>query len=84
MTCILWLGDFNTHHPIWDENRNSHLFMHANLNKAQVVIDAMANYNLQMLLPKDIPTLCAMASQNFTHLDNVLASSSLQELITEC
>jgi len=56
------MGDFNTHHPMWDENRNLHLFTRTNLNKAQVVIDAMANYDLQMLLPKDIPTLCTMAS----------------------
>ena len=43
----------------------------------------MANYNLQMLLPKDIPTLHAMASQNYTCPDNILASSTIQELITE-
>jgi len=24
---IVWMGDFNTHHPMWDKERNSHLFM---------------------------------------------------------
>ena len=82
-THVVWLGDFNTHHPMWDKDRNLHLFTQANLDKAQLVIDAMANYDLQMLLPKDIPTLCTMASWNYTCLDNVPESSSLHELVIE-
>jgi endonuclease/exonuclease/phosphatase family metal-dependent hydrolase len=27
---IIWLGDFNRHHPMWDELQNSHLFTRAN------------------------------------------------------
>ena len=26
---MIWLGDFNRHHPLWDEERNSHLFTNA-------------------------------------------------------
>ena len=44
----------------------------------------MANHDLQMLLPKNIPTLCGMTTQKFTCLDNVLVSSSLQAHILEC
>ena len=40
---MIWLGDFNRQHPMWDEDRNSHLFMQALLNKAQVIIDAIVN-----------------------------------------
>ena len=28
---IKWLGDFNRHHPMWDEGCNAHLFTRANL-----------------------------------------------------
>ena len=59
--------------------QDSHLFTWTSLNKAQVVIDAMANYDLQMLFPKNIPTLCTMATSNFTWPDNILGSSSLKE-----
>jgi len=81
---IVWMGDFNSHHPMWDEERNLHLFTRANLDKVQTIINAMANHDLQMLLPKNIPTLCTMTTHNFTCLDNILASSSLHEHILEC
>jgi len=81
---IIWMGDFNTHHPMWDKERNSHLFMRTNLDKVQIIIDVKANHDLQMLLPKNIPNLCAMETRNFTQLDNVLAYSSLQEHVLEC
>jgi len=46
LTHLIWLGDFNTHHLMWDEDRNSQLFMQANLDKVQIIIDAMANFDL--------------------------------------
>ena len=57
---IIWVSDFNLHHPLWDEVWNTHLFMRANLNKAQYLIDAAADLDLQMALPTGIPSLCAM------------------------
>ena len=81
---VIWLGDFNSHHPMWDQNRNTHLFTRSNLDKAQTIIDMMARYNLQMILPKNILTLCTMVSRNYTQPDNVLASSSLHKHILEC
>ena len=27
----IWMGDFNCHHPLWDEERNEHLFTRPNL-----------------------------------------------------
>src|SRR5882724_7904744 len=71
----IWLGDFNLHHPMWDEGRNTHLFMRGNLEKAQVLIDALAQLDLQMALPKDIPTLQALATSNHTRPDNTFISS---------
>ena len=49
---IIWLGDFNRHHLMWDEDRNVHLFMRANLDGAQHLINAVMKLNLQMALPK--------------------------------
>src|SRR5882724_9307277 len=48
-THIIWLGDFKSHHPLWDEARNSHLFMWASLDRAQKTIEVVANYDLQMI-----------------------------------
>lgn len=62
----LWLGDFNRHHPMWDEERNRHLFTTANLDRAQKLLDLISEYDMRMALPKDIPTLEAMATKNET------------------
>src|SRR5882724_6500965 len=49
---IIWVSDFNLHHLMWDEGRNSHLFMRENLEKSQHLIDAITEFNLQMALLK--------------------------------
>ena len=52
--------------------------------RAQVIIDMLANYDLQVTLPKDIPTLHAMATRKFTRPDNVFVSSSIYKHVLEC
>jgi len=81
---LIWLGDFNLHHPMWDESRNSHLFTRSNLDKAQYLIDTMADMDLQMALPRGHPTLQVMSTGNYTRPDNVFISSSLNEVVAEC
>jgi len=81
---MLWLGNFNRHHPMWDESCNAHLLMWTNLDKAQLLIDAITKLDLHMVLPKGLPTMCAMATGNHTRLDNVFASSMLTDTVTRC
>ena len=71
---LLWMGDFNRHHPLWDEDRNNHLFTPAALTSSQKILDILADYGLTQLLPKDIPTLQSTSSRNWTCPDNVFAS----------
>ena len=73
----MWLGDLNLHHPLWDEERNAHLFMRRNLVKVQVLIDTLAEFNLQMTLLKDIPMLQVLSTSNHTRPDNIYISSWL-------
>src|SRR5882724_11089540 len=84
MEHIIWLGDFNRHHPMWDEGRNAHLFMRANLDRAQHLIDAITEIELYMALPKDLPTLCTMASSNHMRPDNVFMSNTLCNATIKC
>src|SRR5882724_11095775 len=60
MEHIIWLGDFNRHHPMWDEGCNAHLFTRAKLYKAQHLIDVIMELELYMTLPKDLMMLRAM------------------------
>jgi len=55
-----------------------------NLEKSQVLIDALAEFDLQMVLPKDVPTLQALATGNHTRLDNIFISSKLVGSIIRC
>ncbi|QRV81763.1 Reverse transcriptase from transposon X-element protein [Ceratobasidium sp. AG-Ba] len=81
---LVVLGDFNRHHPTWDEDRNAHLFTRSNLELAQELLDLAADNDLDMILPKDIPTLEANNSGNYTRPDNVFASYALADNLVLC
>lgn len=81
---MIWLGDFNRHHPLWDELRNEHLFTHANLNAAEQLIELAAQYDMEMALPPGIPTLKAFSTGNQTRTDNVFCSNTLMPAVTLC
>jgi exonuclease III len=81
---FIWLGDFNRHHPIWDEERNAHLFTRRALEAAQPLLDLIGRYDMHMALPKDIPTLEACATKNFTRVDNVFCSEELVNTFISC
>jgi len=69
---------------MWDENCNTHLFTKVNLNRAQELIDAIAELGLHMVLPKDLPMLHAMVLGNHTRPDNAFASDTLAQTIVKC
>ena len=81
---MLWCGDFNRHHPLWDEERNTHLFTTAALTAAHKLIEIVADHDMVMTLPKDLPTLQAMATGNWTRPDNVFASANVEDLLIRC
>ena len=59
---MLWCSDFNRHHPLWDEDRNRHLFTASALQAADRLLEKIADHNMIMVLPKDIPTLEAKSN----------------------
>ena len=60
---MLWGGDFNRHHPMWDEEQNCHLFTAATLREVDKHLALVADYGMEMLLPKDVPTLEVMVTK---------------------
>ena len=83
-TKMIWAGDFNLHHPLWDEEHNSHLFTIHNLDATQTLIDLLTEYSMTMTLSKNIPTLWATCTKNLTRPDNVFCGNGTFELITQC
>ena len=81
---IIWCGDFNRHHAMWDKERNHHLFTVSALLAANELILYIVGFGLVMTLPKGTPTLQAMATNNWTCIDNVFMSEDLVGLLVHC
>jgi len=63
---------------------NTHLFMRVNLEKSQVLIGAASEFDIQMALPKNMPTLQALSMGNYMRPDNVFISTPLINHIMKC
>ena len=81
---MIWLGDFNRHHPLWEEERNAHLLTNQHLDHAQPLLELIADYGMIMALPKDTPTLEALATKNWTRPDNVFCTDNTAEHLIHC
>ena len=52
----IWLGDFNRHHPYWDDPNDTRLFTNDGMEAAERLIEAVADAGLELALPSGIPT----------------------------
>ena len=78
---MLWLGDFNQHHPLWETNDNRHLYNSADM--INPLIDLITEHNMVIALPPEIPTYETVTS-NWTHPDNVWRNDNPNDPITIC
>ena len=62
---MIWVGDFNRHHPLWDKDKDTHLITQQANRFAEGLIELIANYNLAMSLPKGIPMLQHMVTKRY-------------------
>ena len=74
-------GDFNWHHLLWDEERNHHLFTAAAPVDLNRLLEIVADHNMEMMLPKGLPTLGIMSMKNGTRPDIVFCSANLADKI---
>ena len=81
---MMWCGDFNRHHPLWDKERNGHLLMAGASAAAQPLIALLEDFNMVMLILKGIPTLQSMVTKNWTRVDNVFATHNTEHLVVAC
>ncbi|KAL1746881.1 hypothetical protein HDZ31DRAFT_61821 [Schizophyllum fasciatum] len=81
---MLWTMDANRHHPMWDDDGNSHLFTNSAIELAQVLIDLVGQYDMVMALPKGIPTLQHMATKRWSRPDNTFISEDAAALLISC
>ena len=81
---VVWLGDFNRHHPAWDDPANFQLFSRRNVQRADLLIARIADFGLEIALPPTIPTLESTRDKSLTRPDNVFCSQELHEALRSC
>ena len=81
---LIWAGDFNRHHPLWDDELDDRLFTPAALEDAGKLIEILADLNLKMALPKGQPTLEHLVTKKFSRPDNVWCTEDTFDLIIRC
>jgi endonuclease/exonuclease/phosphatase family metal-dependent hydrolase len=81
---LIWAGDFNRHHPMWDEETDDRLFTTRALEDAGRLIEMLADLNLKMALPKGQPTLEHMVTKRYSRPDNVWCTEEIFDLIIRC
>ena len=69
---IIWLGDFNQHHPLWDDPDDDRLFTPNVISAAEELIEAIADAGLELALPSRIPMHQHNVTKSWTRLDQVL------------
>jgi hypothetical protein len=80
----LWLGDFNRHHPYWDDPSDTCLFTHKAVKEAEILIEAVAEAGLEMALPGGIPTHFHNVTKKWTRLGQVFLSEHSENLLITC
>ena len=81
---MIWAGDFNRHHPLWDRDEDTHLFTGQAQRAAEKLIELLAEHDMTMALPKGPPTLQHMSSKRHSRPDNVFCTPNLRENIIRC
>ncbi|KAF5392001.1 hypothetical protein D9757_003364 [Collybiopsis confluens] len=79
-----WFGDFNRHHPMWEDPKNVQLATPQYTSAAQPLINLLSIHDMKMALPEYVPTLRSFSSGTYTRPDNVFCSRSLLEQVIRC
>lgn len=81
---FVWLGDFNRHHPSWDDHSNAHIFTRQNLERSELLMRYLAEFGMDMALPQGVATLEATRTKNRTRPDNVFCTEGVMERLRHC
>ena len=80
----IWLGDFNRHHPHWDNPNDTRLFTKAAIQDTEVLINAIGEIGLNMVLPLGILTHLHNVSKKWTRLDHIFITEDHMSTIMIC
>jgi exonuclease III len=80
----IWLGNFNRHHPYWDNPDDERLFTTEAIEEAKILIEAVADAGLELILPSGILTHIHNVTKKWSRLDQVFLSDHSLDLLIAC
>ncbi len=81
---VVWLGDFNRHHPYWDNPEDMRLFTTEATKATSKLIEAVADVGLELALPSGTPTHKHSVTKQWSRLDQVFLSDILSRMLIFC
>ena len=81
---LLWVGDFNRHHPYWDNPADNRLFTNEAIEAAEKLIEAVADAGLEIALPRGTPTHKHNVTKQWSRLDQVFLSDHSENILISC
>ena len=81
---LLWLGDFNRHHPYWDRPEDNRLFKKEARDSAEILLKIIADLGMDIALAKGTPTHCHNVTKKWSRLDQVFATEHTLDAINIC
>jgi endonuclease/exonuclease/phosphatase family metal-dependent hydrolase len=80
----IWIGDFNRHYPHWDNMEDARLFTPTVLTKAEKLISAVADPDLDLALPSKIPTHKHNVFKRWTRLNHIFLTEHSFDTLISC
>ena len=82
---VIWAGNFNRHHPLWDDETQLRLFTPRALNDANRLINFMAEWEMELILSKkEGPTLHHKVMKSLSWPDLVLCRTHSKTPFASC
>ena len=81
---VIWLGDFNRHHPLWDDPNDECLFMPKAMHAVEVLIEVVADVGLELALPSGTPTHQHNVTKSWSRLDQVFLLEHTKHMLISC
>ena len=81
---VLWVGDFNRHHPYWDDPHDDRLFTNKATAAAEKLIEAITDVGLDLALPSSTLTHRHNVSKLWSRLDQVFISDHSKNILVSC
>ena len=81
---LIWLGDFNRHHPYWDRPEDNRLFTKDAGKAAEILLKAVADLGMDMALAKGTPTHQHNVTKKWSRLDQVFMTEQTLETVIVC